>query len=482
MDFFMVNKLGNGKFVDVGYIMTSSTAIPSYGPRTQKYIYPDVDKKLGDIIEHYAGTPWAEKLDEFRNSPKYKFALENGSYTPFILGDCNIIKLGRYKFNWRNQVKNAEYWEKNNNDVIELRRKYGFGKDEDSYSETDWRRKPVYGGVGLRKVLKSGTQGVSKYQPGMHDTLYTSKDGKMALRQQLARENNDRSVWFFVDEFGKMTEIPKDVIYFLMHSFSKIKNNKGTVDLQAMDEDERNFKAELAALDMKTHKATKTMLLDSVLYIAGTTTGKNGEKISIAYVNDQTIYQEYPFLKKSEINKIIAPWIKLADGELLDESFQPFGKSRKRLNESVLLTDLPKDAMQELNSILFTPRYAYTLEKFAESPKFGYLADFVAAHILDDENQTIYVIDPNVTVSGKTCSDIFACASDGLYMAFQEDNRFNDTVIDEDNELDVVAYQQVDRESLFAAVYDNESGVWFTNMYTFVNTFNEALGEGDYDL
>jgi hypothetical protein len=140
--------------------------------------------------------------------------------------------------------------------------------------------------------------------------------------------------------------------------------------------------------------------------------------------------------------------------------------------------------MQELNGVMFTPRYAYTLERFAKSHKFGYLADFVAEHVLDDDNQTIYVIDPNVKVSSKNCSDIFACTDDGLFMIFDEDNRYNEMLmsIEEDDDLDVIAYQKDDSNSLLAAVYDNESGIWFTNMYTFANAFEDAFAEGDYDI
>jgi hypothetical protein len=722
MDFFMVNKLGNGKFVDVGYLMTSAETKLTYGPRTRKYVRPEVDEKLGEYIEQYAGTPWAAKLEEIRNTPKYQKALTTGGSTPMDFGGCNIIKLGRYKINWRDQESNARDWERRDNMELDIRRKYGFGNDEDSYGESDWHRKPAYGGTGVRRVIASGKQGIAKYQGGLHDTLYTSDDGKMAIRQQLALKNGDKSVWFFVDELGKMTEMPKDVIYFLMNSFKQVKTVDGVVDLEEIEEDERNFKAELQALREKNQREIKQFLMERVLYIAGTTTRPDGEKISVAYVNDQSIYNDYPFLKKSEVNKIIAPWIKLADGELLDESFQPFGKSKrlnesvfgdeytnpgmtrvenssnpddifkilankfyvnsskakklfkycndynnglgnvwsaskrivtnlidnrnawiededrryqqisayldkifpgfndvvydidpvrpeknmkklpdficdildglnlnigpykswydikndidipndtaeerdcyiecrispdmgiiifegfqyrelypaprklypdpkngkptykayiakgfqlyrpiimftglvdytqtidenlslrkrnkKRLNESMSLIDLPQDAMQELNGVMFTPRYAYTLERFAKSPKFGYLADFVAEHILDSDNQTIYVIDPNVKVSSRNCSDIFACTDEGLYMIFDEDNRYNEMSmsIEEDDELNVIAYQKDDSNSLLAAVYDNESGIWFTNMYTFANAFEDAFAEGDYDI
>lgn len=318
MEFFAMNKIKNGWTVAIGYLMTPDETNLTFGPRTRKYNIAQNDEKLAEIIEKYEGTEWAEKLKEIRESPKYQAALQSGKSAPFDLGGCTIIKIGRYNFNWRDKEANARDWERRDNMELDIRRKYGFGKDESEYAENDWRRNPKYGGVGVRRVVKSGTQGIARYQ-GEHDTLYTHIDnnGKMAIRQQLAQRNGDHSKWYFVDEAGVMSELPKEVVDFLRFAYKDVKNKKGEVDINQMEEDERNFMAEIEAFNKKKNSEIKTMVLERILYIVATTVNSQGEHEPVAYVNDKSIYDTYKFLNKAEMMKVIRPWLRLSANETI---------------------------------------------------------------------------------------------------------------------------------------------------------------------
>lgn len=402
MEFFAMNKIKNGWTVAIGYLMTPDETKLTFGPRSRKYNIAQNDEKLAEIIEKYNGTDWAEKLKEIRESSKYQAALETGKSAPFDLGDCTIIKIGRYNFNWRDKEANARDWERRDNMELDIRRKYGFGKDDTEYAENDWRRNPKYGGVGIRRVIASGKQGIARYQ-GDHDTLYTHIDnnGKMAIRQQLAQRNGDQSKWYFVDGTGVMSELPNEVVNFLRFAYKQVKTSDGTVDIDQMEEDERNFKAEIEALQKKNSNEIKTLLMDRILYMVATAVNIHGEHEPVAYVNDKSIYDAYPFLDKDEMMKVIRPWLRLSTSETMqmNERFMT-NKKGKKLNESRAFTDLPQDAMKELRHILFTPRYfvhgqeELDINFYPEDSKtHDWLLNVGFDMVLDSENpDTVYVI------------------------------------------------------------------------------------------
>ena len=402
MEFFAMNKIKNGWTVAVGYLMTPTETKLTYGPSTKKYNIAQNDAQLAALIEKYKGTPWAAKLDEIRQSPKYQAAMISGKSAPFDLGGCNIIKIGRYNFNWRDKEANARDWERRGNMELDIRRRYGFGKDESEYAENDWRRNPKYGGLGVRRVISSGKQGIAKYQ-GDHDTLYTHIDnnGKIAIRQQLAQRNGDQSKWYFIDEAGIMTEMPKEAIYFLRDAYKHVKTSDGVADLEKMEEDERNFKREIKELRDKNKHEIKQLLMERIIYMVATTVNNQGEHEPVAYVNDQTIYETYDYLNKTEMMKVITPWLRLSTTETMqmNERFK-FRGSSKSLNEGRTMEEMDRAAMNELNGILFTPRFfAHGMQEINDTfyPEYPELRDWLVMvgfdYIMDEDNpDTVYVI------------------------------------------------------------------------------------------
>lgn len=319
MEFFTMNRIKNGWTVAVGYLMTPDETKLTFGPKGRKSNIAANDAQLAEYIEKYSDRPWAAKFQAIRETPKYQAALESGKTCPFDLGDCVIIKIGRYNINWRDKAANAKDWERRANQELEIRRKYGFGRDEADYPEDDWHRKPSYGGVGVRRQI-SGNRGISRYQDqGDHDTLYTHIDnnGKIAIRQQLAQSKGNKSVWYFVDENGMMSEMPNDFIYFLMNAYKAIKTSEGSVNLAELAQEEKDFIAELKAYNERQNKEIKTLLLDRMLYMVATAVDLQGQHVPVAYINDKSIYDAYPYLNKSEMNRVIAPWLKRSSIDLL---------------------------------------------------------------------------------------------------------------------------------------------------------------------
>lgn len=418
MKFFVGNKLVNGHFVSVGYLIPqkdprsasyrpNGTGLPTFGARTLKVNIPANDEQMQAYIQQFAGTPFGAALEAIRNSAKYQKVLALGDNTktvPFDLGDCTLIKIGRYNFNWRDHSYYAANMSNRTEDIWKLRAKYGFG-DFGDWTEDSWHNKPQYGGTGIypriesmpeegrrwpeqpadedmteEDVLKYGRLGrydgksdkqVPEYRPTMAD-LYMNDKGRLALRQNLSSTKHGRSFYYFVSADGSMQEIDSAVIHWMYEAYKKPSAAKKAPEIEQMEADEAEFVKELEKLKQADDNEFKMLVLDRVLYIVGSVHTPDKKMERIAYVNDVDIYKDYPFLRRDEMQNVLPDWIKESTKELVEiESAGATGEFvNPEMNEAVKRA-IAKS--KKLNENFVTDEYtnlsSYLMDKLQIDPE-----------------------------------------------------------------------------------------------------------------
>lgn len=386
MKFFVGNKLVNGQFVSVGYLIPQKdpnsssyrpdgSSVPTFGAKTQKVNIPSNDAEMQAYIQKYAGTAFGNALNAIRMSPKYQAVLKSGDDTktvPFDLGGCTLIKIGRYNLNWRDHSHNAADWSKRGDAVMKLRHKYGFG-DFGTWTEDSWHTKPEYKGTGLYPRIDSMTpsepwpdqpapedmtqddiiefgrrgrydgkvdkQASDKYLPVMGD-LYMDRNSRIAIRQNLAYSGFGKSFYYFISENGEMQEIDSECIHWLYNAYKKAGRGKAPEIIQ-MEADEAEYVKELDKLEQANNEQIKVMVLDRVLYMVGNIVTSTGAKERIAYVNDVDVYRYYPYLDRNEMHNVLPDWIKESTRDIIEMEKE----AATGINESALpSTENPADA------------------------------------------------------------------------------------------------------------------------------------------
>lgn len=386
MKFFVGNKLVNGQFVSVGYLIPQKdpnadkyspdgSGVPTFGARTRKVNIPTNDTEMQAYIQKYADTPFGDALIAIRMSPKYQAVLKSGDdnkAVPFDLAGCTLIKIGRYNLNWRNHELNAADWSKRGDAVMKLRHKYGFG-DFGNWTEDSWHNKPEYKGTGLYPKIDSmpdegrrwpdqpaddemtqddmiefGRRGrydgkvdkqAAKYSPVMGD-LYMDCNSRIAIRQNLAYSGFGKSFYYFVSENGEMQEIDSECIHWLHSAYKKVPAAKAP-EIAQMEADEAEYVKELAKLERYDAEQIKTLVLDRVLYMVGNIVTPSGAKERIAYVNDVDVYRYYPYLDRNEMHNVLPDWIKESTRDIIEMEKE----AAAGINESALpSTENPADA------------------------------------------------------------------------------------------------------------------------------------------
>lgn len=304
------NIIPNGSFVSVGYlndkiISSNEDAKFRWGPTTKKPITPKNDAELTEYINKIPDSKFKEALINFQNSPKYQAALANGKKAPFnIDGDVHIIKISRFIFNWKNNEAFAKFYGKRSDAVARVRALHGFGFPEDTYPEDDWRLKPKYKGTGIRPVSGAkGNQG-NPYKPLPGNSGFYShidEPGKISIRQIYNPKASKTSLWFFIDADGNIVELERELIAWLMYAY---KSSRVINKIDEIKEEEQAFLDDIAAIK-DIDSSERTLILDDVIYITGTTVDEQGNKDPFTWDNNKMIMKRYKYINDAAIEHII---------------------------------------------------------------------------------------------------------------------------------------------------------------------------------
>lgn len=277
---------------------------------------------------------WAADFAQIQGTPGYAAALEGKKKTADFDIDGHVVRIQKFQYNWRDPSKLGKAFASKEDEIAMARANAGFGQGvndwdeesgdeffddyDDSYAETDWRRKPKYQGTGIRPKNTRKTSSGYRFPtaaPGLYS--YSGEDeskyNSMAIRNMLDPRVNTKSgfksVYYYVSPDGRMEEMPIDFINFIRDAYKASRNVKPTIPDVMTEEDEIEFNNVIAEIEKKyANKQQPTdLLFDKILYISATPSDWNDNNIRtpMVFINNRAIYQEYPYLRSRELNKII---------------------------------------------------------------------------------------------------------------------------------------------------------------------------------
>lgn len=283
-------------------------------------------KKMNGFLQH---PEFANPTGRGYTFDKTQGVIKSMASLPF----AGVVKITNYVFNWGNAENYGNFLEKYRLKKLDLRNKFGFGKDDADYASDDWRRKvdekgnPIYGGIGLNPQSNDNRKGfVSSFHQLLHPdvSLYgdTDTDGnpryttrpdgsqyqKRVIKMGLSDVKKQWSDYLLVDENGEVDAVEKS----LSALFSK---PSAPTDLlkkitAQMSQDEQDYIRGLQAINDEEFYSTKTWYEDNVLYIVGN--GKSritGEKTAFRWVNKNLVLDKIN-INPNEIQPIIDAEIK----------------------------------------------------------------------------------------------------------------------------------------------------------------------------
>ena len=334
LKFLDTHTIKNGSFVSIGYFNDHEL---SYGPGTRKTINAVNDEQLTEFIENSAPSKFIDALQAFQNSPKYQNALAKGKTAPFELdGDVHILKISKIIVNWKDSERFAKFYGDRSDEIAKVRAKHGFGYDEDSYEETDWRRR--HGGVGVRPISKAiGRQG-AQYDI-IHDKGVYNYEGKISLRQVENYKASPKPIWYFIDANRDITEIDNKLMSWLTYAYKgkRVKN-----EIVEISQEEQEFLDEINSIKNINKKELK-LPLDNILYLVGTSITQDGTVEPFIWLNDIKIKELYPYVREDKLNEIIQEYVDISKKDaaymnrnIVSESRRLNNKNNKNLYNSLM--------------------------------------------------------------------------------------------------------------------------------------------------
>lgn len=309
--FLEENNFQNGKFVSLGY----------YNSVDVKLVYPSQQSldKANTLMDKYPNEPWKNKLHDMVTSQAWQHA-QNGERSEEekknkiirnIQGHLaldnpmpTLISFDSYSWNWLDRNSVAKAFGRHTEEEKELRRRFGFGYDEDSYPETDWHRRvdakgnSVYGGTGIMRQVKSSA-GIGTYLDDSYAdyNLWGDTDAegnprhneegeqKLVMRQVLSSPKQQRHSYFIVID-NKLMSVPDALHYYLKNDTKAIKAVQNAQ--QQLSQDEAEFKKELDAMKKNHQSMVKQWDTKKIAFIVATVIDeKTKQKKRVYYINDK---------------------------------------------------------------------------------------------------------------------------------------------------------------------------------------------------
>jgi hypothetical protein len=308
---FLKNNFRRGTFVTLGYM--DCVDMP-------KRIYPTADarKRAEEYIKQQTDLSDFElkSITRIIGDPNYK-GIESGTLLNtkkeprkyFDLSEQfpKVVWFKRYTFNFMDKESLKNNFETSRDAEYNLRKKYGFGKSEEEYPETDWRRKMGYQGrkkyrglalhpeVDPRDVNK-GSSYKGKFLDG-NFPLYgdVDMDGnertdpklgyqKVALRQNISSSlKKHNTEYFILDNDGNLTPVNEKFINFISGNFKEAKSDENVA--KEIEKEENDFATELDMI--KNKYDVKQYITNQIAYMTATVIDdKTKEKKPIYFINN----------------------------------------------------------------------------------------------------------------------------------------------------------------------------------------------------
>jgi len=276
-----VGKIKAGAFARMGYIESVKLS------KSRRYVNQDNLDKLKSAYKDSDDKPLQRRFmgSIIPDAEEYLAGDGKRKTMDFNFGeDVELINYVVFQMNWLTNENLANIERKKQDEILKLRKLYGFGEPG---SENTWRAKGrnvkkkdgstefqySYGGPGLLPITKGGKSGSGYTQSadGGEESDERNKwidpeTGKAAFRQ---RPSVIESHMFLFDaETGDVEEFDKNLYFILKNEFGAAKSEKAVEELE---DDERSYKEALAKIyDIKELQSAHTYLEDKTLWMAYT--------------------------------------------------------------------------------------------------------------------------------------------------------------------------------------------------------------------
>lgn len=314
-----------GSLVGLGYIQ-------GY-PGSDKKIYPDADNfratLSGEVSKIDPNGRLAQKMNKFQNNPEYlkPTGRAYGGFKSMASNDfAGVIKISNYVFNWDADSYKNGFNDKNGR-IEKSRIEAGFGDDDANYAPDDWRRNPMYHGVGQKEVFApslnpDGSEKVGRYHNrlnpkfpvfGDNDEYGNPVNGKRVLKLYFSGINKHWTKYCLVDNNGEIDDV-EGSLAVLFYKTTKGSGDSFVKKITAqMSADEQNLLKSLQEINNDFASRNKQFFIDNISYIVGK--GKDlrtGDDILFKWINpnidiDKVMVNnnEFEGIVNSEIQKLV---------------------------------------------------------------------------------------------------------------------------------------------------------------------------------
>lgn len=378
LELFQKNNLRNGSFVSLGYFNKVKIQAKLYPTQanTMKAMELIKSKSQDDTSD------WDEKLNSMINNPMWSDTMNgkvigsNKKPKQFINQETlfgeeisGLIKFSRYTFNFQDSSSLSKSFQKSKEEEMEIRRKYGFDKEDSDFDVNDWRLKQnssgryKYRGPGVeprvdpRDVNKGSSyvQGLGNIPiygdvdlQGNQRTDDLTNNQRMTIRQNISSKiKQEEAKYFLVYKNGTMTQVPKNFIDFF------VKDLKPQVEdaIEELVDEEKQFVKELN--DLKNKYFVTQFITDKIAFFVGTVQDDKTKQFKkIAFINKNlNLLDDNRDIDKQQLDSFISKQFNVSEKEVdyntnnnINES-----KSPKKLLENAIRNIVKKLIKESVN-------------------------------------------------------------------------------------------------------------------------------------
>lgn len=298
----------------------------------------------------------------YKNSEGFDAVITKGKKktADLILAEEKIVCMSTFNFNWRDDKSLAKSYERDDEREIEIRRKHGFGANDDYgfdeienyYDENDWHRKPQYNGLHSRQVKDAEEKRNSAYRKNLGQGIYANNDddSKLALRAHLTPGQYFKKTYYMVDRDGNLIELSDAEMEFLNKigkGPGRATSSNGKYDIENATEEEKAFIEEITKFE-KSQRGSVTYLFDNILYMVGTSY-KDGESTPFLWLNDNAIDNTFFYINRDELEDLCFNACKKSASEIRKSVAEKCGNNlkKKALYERIM-NDVSKVVLKSL--------------------------------------------------------------------------------------------------------------------------------------
>lgn len=265
------------------------------------------------------------KDPEFSNPTGRLYAGNRSMKNPYFAG---VLKITNYVFNWGDASDWKSFRKNYYKSIEDTRTKFGFGKNDSDYAANDWRRNPMYHGIGAQPDYSGGDRNSYGMPLDAKNSLYgfsdannmpiysTRPDGtqyqKTAFKFGLKNIEKQWAKYCLVDNNGEIDDVDRSLGPILGKIPGDFTDLRKKITAQ-MSQEEQDFINAISEIDSNDALAKKTWLIDNIAYIvAGERSPKTGLMRYVRWINPNIVIDKFP-VNQNELKTLVDNEIKTTE-------------------------------------------------------------------------------------------------------------------------------------------------------------------------